>query len=272
MREDVEDGNSLKRESNITPKLEVVNPECRAISRPRVICDIPTNVVSPSWSEYGSAMLETWGVLEKAASFIDHSIHDASNDGTNDDFAKKGPNNDDFEDAKESGVFDSVLAHDSMYGTHRHREAESTSLSSPPREKFLNIDQGGGPTSPDYCPPGDVSCEDHTYSEIAPSTDLTSDHTQVVGPLSIEIKRDDGTIDPSKPKSAFDREEVNIDNLESGTTRYIAMDDAATASSLIQCSAPLTQGASPISPPMIAMAFGCAVVLLHIIWVASSKF
>jgi hypothetical protein len=67
-----DDGSEPARhpKSNRPATPEVVDPEGRAVRDPHVVCDLPASVASPPWSEYGSAMMETWGVLERAANFI----------------------------------------------------------------------------------------------------------------------------------------------------------------------------------------------------------
>ncbi|KAL3800767.1 hypothetical protein ACHAW5_002481 [Stephanodiscus triporus] len=71
-----------KQESRIPTTLEVVDTQSRAVRCPRVVCDLPS-IASPSWSEYGSATLKTWGALDNAASLITSPIHNVINDGGN---------------------------------------------------------------------------------------------------------------------------------------------------------------------------------------------
>ena len=250
---DEDDESPAKGKSRIiAATLEDVDLEERAVSSPRVICDPPTSVISPSWSEYGSSMLETWGVLENAASPIDPPIHNVFNDGATDEIADTGSDSNNSENSKEGGVLNLTDS------TNQHRGADRKSQSLSPLDEFESVELGKVPTSLAYCPPMDVSCKDLTYPTIATS--------EVVDTLSIEFERGHKKIDLT-----LDQEDVEMDDIESGRTRYIAMNDSATASSLIQCFAPLTQGFSLRSPAIIAMAFGSAVILLHVIGVISLK-
>jgi hypothetical protein len=260
---DEDDESSSVREIS-TATLEVVDLEGRNVSNPRVICDIPTSAISPSWSEYGSAMLEKEGLSEEAASFIDWmekdavfsepSSHNTSKNDATEEIATGG-------DSKEGCVPNTILTHDSANGTDQPCEGDGMSPSLSPPNEYVNVDLGRVPPSSAYCPP--VSSVN-----LSPSKTATS---HVVDPLSIEIERGCKMIDRSKLKSAFDREDIALDDLESGTTRYIQMNDVATSSRLIHCFAPLMRGVSIRTPAVVAMAFGIAVILLHIIWVISMK-
>lgn len=253
-----EDSPVSKQESRLPRTLEVVDAQGRAVRCPHVVCDLPS-IASPSWSEYGSAILDTWGALEKAASLITSPIHNVINDGGNEraECAIETLADHVFVDAERGSAPTLALATDSIEDAYQHQEDEYCSMPCSPMEEFVDAELGSVSTF-DYCPPKDV-----LLSSNHPDPD--SNDTQVNVP-SIEIEYDIEAEHPRKRKPTLEKD-VGMSNLESVTTMYVAMDDVAS-SNLIQCFAPLTQNSILWrSPAMIAMAFGSVVILTHLIWV-----
>ena len=268
-----EESPAKHRKSNLPATLEVVDLEGSAVRNPHVICDLPTSITSPSWSEYGSAMLETWGVLEKAASLIDSHNHDVPDEEGGKECAECAVAGLDdppqaHVDPEQGDVPNLVQADDLVEVAHRHREVDDQSQPSSLLEELVDAERGSVRTSSNSFAPEDISCAVPSYSGIAPAH--ASDETQM-GALSVEIKPDCESEEPRKLGPALDRRDVDIDDLESGTTGYIAMDDVHASSNLIQCFEPLTHNISLRSPATMAMAFGSLVILTHLIWVVSSK-
>ncbi|KAL3776924.1 hypothetical protein ACHAW5_008021 [Stephanodiscus triporus] len=250
-----EDPPVSEQESRPPTTLEVVNAQGQAVRCPRGVCNLPS-IASPSWSEYGSAILETWGALEKAASLITSPNHNVINDGGNEcaieTLAERV-----FVDAERGSAPTLDLATDSVEDAHQHQEDDYCSMPCSPMDEFVDAENGSASTF-DYCPPKDVLWSSNHL-------DPASNETQVNVP-SIEIERNIEAEHPHKRKPTHDQD-IDTSNLESVTTMYIAMEDVAS-SNLIQCFALLTQNnVSWRSPAIIAMTFGSVVILTHIIWV-----
>jgi hypothetical protein len=213
-REDDEDDESppVKDESRvIAATLEDVDLRERAVNSPRVTCALLKSAISPSWSEYGSAMLEMWAVLEKDASFTDSPTHNVSNDSATDKITNTCGESHNFKNFKEDCVLDSVLKQNSTDGMNGHREVIFQSPS--PLGEILNVDvdQERVPTSSAYYPPKDALSECLTYSGKSTS--------QVAHSLSIEAAdRACEAIGLGKLKSLFDLENFDIDGLEFGAS------------------------------------------------------
>ena len=260
MRSREEDGESPARhpKSNRPATLEVVDTEGRAARNPHVVCDLPASVTSPSWSEYGSAMMETWGVLERAANFIidpPNREHGVPGEETGEGCAgcalvvvesDDPPRAAARADPGRGGAPTSVgAAGDGPVGVaiaRRHREADgdrSRPCSSPLPGDLADDDAelGSVPTTPsddDYFAPKEdvVSCAvppHYSGMTASSSSPASSDESTRAGALlSVEIGRDwelEGAVLPRGngklgPAPPDDRggRYVDIDDLESGNT------------------------------------------------------
>ena len=266
MRSLEDDGSHARhpQKSNRPATPEVVDTEGRAVRyHPRVIsCDMPASITSPSWSEYGSAMMENWGVLEKAANFVDSPDRDdAPEEETgegcagcavvveSDDpprAARAGPERGDVVPTSVGAEDDGPVG---VAVARRHREADDDR--SRPRSSLLpgdladdDAERGSVPTTSsddDYFAfqkEDAVSCAVPPHkSGITASSYPASDDTRAGAPLSVEIGRDwelEGVV-PPRGNGELGPAPLDIggyvdidDDLESGnttTTGYVAMAD-----------------------------------------------
>lgn len=252
-----DDDPSVKQEPKPLAALEVVDLDGRAVRSPHVVCELPSSLVSPSWSEYGSAMLANWSILEKAATCIAspaHSAVDVERNEQDSDVADMPT------DSTEDVYWDPPEFHPI------DQDGEYCSRPCSPLGDFVVSEQGSVPNleHPDV---------DHNASQDLYPVPLYSGSTSfVISPKpasvkmhAIEIERDAESQLPRQRKPNTDQI-FDTNDLESDTPRYMVMNDVATLN-LIQCFAPLTSNVTGRLPVIIAMTFGIMVILIHIVWV-----